>query len=549
MGLRKAQDPNIDPRAPWVNDDLQRQREGVLLMRLIQSLTGLCIAVKGSRGIGKSVFLRRLSATLENAGVPVIPIDAWRTDYFADPLIAFVAATEQRIADERTRAEARVETGKMIANELAKYAGKLSPALAGAVADTFLPGAGAVTTAVAESVERGGEALLKAIKDKKDAETRFREQLGEARDFLTNRPRTRPVKPIVVTIDELDRCRPTYAVKVLERIKHYFDVPGIVFVIATDGTNLPNAVGSVYGAKIDGELYLRKFFDYEFDLQDPDPRRFVRVLADQFDFNPIIESANVDRAALVQCIERPTDFGYESRVHARDRALDAAEIVEAFPYFAKNLGLSLRDQAQAFTLINAYFRTLPPRVVIYPPMLTFIYCLRFASPMLYHQIRADKIEWNELLIETRCRARRSWQAAIPGRSPARSAARWGSSPQRCTTRNQTTTRVTCAAARTKTRRRTTPSAQPRIDCPSECSRTTGTSEIPRPRVHARGCVFLSGLRAFRFLSPRTRRLRLVNRGTFGRPCQRAASSTRSTSSSAAQRYRLAHSFAALRRHQ
>ena len=253
-----------------------------------------------------------------------------------------------------------------------------------------------MTTAVAESVERGGEALLKAIKDKKDAETRFREQLGEARDFLTNRPRTRPVKPIVVTIDELDRCRPTYAVKVLERIKHYFDVPGIVFVIATDGTNLPNAVGSVYGAKIDGELYLRKFFDYEFDLQDPDPRRFVRVLADQFDFNPIIESANVDRAALVQCIERPTDFGYESRVHARDRALDAAEIVEAFPYFAKNLGLSLRDQAQAFTLINAYFRTLPPRVVIYPPMLTFIYCLRFASPMLYHQIRADKIEWNEL---------------------------------------------------------------------------------------------------------------------------------------------------------
>ena len=104
MGLRKAQDPNIDPRAPWVNDDLQRQREGVLLMRLIESLTGsYVVAVKGSWGTGKSVFLRRLSATLENAGVPVIPIDAWRTDYFADPLIAFVAATEQRIADERTR--------------------------------------------------------------------------------------------------------------------------------------------------------------------------------------------------------------------------------------------------------------------------------------------------------------------------------------------------------------------------------------------------------------------------------------------------------------
>lgn len=397
MGLKKTQDPRIDPRAPWANDDLHREREGVLLTRLIESLSGsYVVAVKGSWGTGKSVFLRRLSANLENAGIPVIPVDAWRSDYLEDPLIAFVAATEQRIADERTRSEARIEKGKGIAKDLAKYAGRLSPSVAGIVADACVPGAGVAATAIARTAEQGGEAILNAIKTKKDAETKFRDQLEAARDFLTKRPRIRPVRPIVVAIDELDRCRPNYAVKVLERIKHYFDVPGVIFVIATDGTNLPNAVGSVYGDKIDGELYLRKFFDYEFDLQEPDPQHFVQVLVDQFDFNAIIETAHLDRPALQLLTERPSDHAYENRIHGRDRGVDAFEIVEAFPYFAKSLGLSLRDQVQAFTLINAYIRTLSPRVVIYPAMVTFIYCLRFADPALYQRIRAAKVDWNSL---------------------------------------------------------------------------------------------------------------------------------------------------------
>lgn len=398
MGLKKTQDPRIDPRSPWANDDLQREREGVLLTRLIESLSGsYVVAIKGSWGTGKSVFLRRLSANLELTGIPVIPVDVWRSDYLEDPLIAFVGATEQRITNERTRSEARIEKGKSIAKGLAKYAGRMSPAIAGVVADTFVPGTGVAATAVVKTVERTGEAILDGIRAKKDAEEKFRDQLEAARDFLTKRPRNRPVRPIVVAIDELDRCRPDYAVKVLERIKHYFDVPGVVFVIATDGTNLPNAIGSVYGDKIDGELYLRKFFDYEFDLKEPDPQNFVQVLVDQFDFNGIIEASPFDRLSLSRLMERPSDNGsYGDRVRQRDRGLDAFEICEAFPYFAQNLGLSLRDQVQAFTLINAYIRTLSPRVMIYPAMLAFIFCLRFSDPVLYHRIRAGKVEWRLL---------------------------------------------------------------------------------------------------------------------------------------------------------
>lgn len=402
MGLKKTQDPAINPRAPWDNDDLNREREGVLLTRLIQSLTGsYVIALKGGWGTGKSVFLRRLSANLENHRIPVIPIDAWRTDYLEDPLISFVAATEQRIAEERSRSETRIEKGKSIAIGLASSAGRLSPAISGLIADAFVPGSGEAAKAAAEGVEMSGKAVLDAIKTKKDAEIRFRELLSAARDHLTKRPAGRPVRPIVIALDELDRCRPNYAVKVLERIKHFFDVPGVIFVIATDGTNLPGAVSSVYGEKIDGEMYLRKFFDYEFDLSEPDSNSFSKALEIQFEFDRIIESSLYleDREQASQILLEPSDSNYKNPVSNHDRGLDAFEILDSFKFFSHRLKLSLRDQSQAFTLINAYLRTLKSDVIIYPSVLSFVYCLRFSNPKTYEKIRTSQATLKNIFIQ------------------------------------------------------------------------------------------------------------------------------------------------------
>lgn len=53
--------------------------------------------------------------------------------------------------------------------------------------------------------------------------------------------------PAFIFIDELDRCRPSYAVEMLETIKHIFDISGVVFVVATDTEQLQHAVKVVYG--------------------------------------------------------------------------------------------------------------------------------------------------------------------------------------------------------------------------------------------------------------------------------------------------------------
>lgn len=66
---------------------------------------------------------------------------------------------------------------------------------------------------------------------------------------------------IVIFIDELDRCRPEYALRLLERIKHYFDTDRVTFVFSVNLRELQNMVKHCYGESYDSVRYLDKFFD------------------------------------------------------------------------------------------------------------------------------------------------------------------------------------------------------------------------------------------------------------------------------------------------
>jgi hypothetical protein len=72
--------------------------------------------------------------------------------------------------------------------------------------------------------------------------------------------------PLVVIVDELDRCRPLFAIGLLEKIKHLFEIPGIIFVLGVDRTQLGHSIKSVYGQEMDVDGYLRRFIDLEFLL-------------------------------------------------------------------------------------------------------------------------------------------------------------------------------------------------------------------------------------------------------------------------------------------
>ncbi|NJA05920.1 hypothetical protein HC024_09315 [Methylococcaceae bacterium WWC4] len=64
----------------------------------------------------------------------------------------------------------------------------------------------------------------------------------------------------------------------MERIKHVFNIPGVVFIIATDTAQLSHSVKAVYGEEFNGEIYLRRFFDQIYTLPKPDCVSFVEML-------------------------------------------------------------------------------------------------------------------------------------------------------------------------------------------------------------------------------------------------------------------------------
>ena len=73
---------------------------------------------------------------------------------------------------------------------------------------------------------------------------------------------------LVIFIDELDRCRPTFAVEMLEKIKHYFSDDRIIFVVSTNKEQLSHTIKRYYGDEFDSTRYLNKFFDFNISLPE-----------------------------------------------------------------------------------------------------------------------------------------------------------------------------------------------------------------------------------------------------------------------------------------
>ncbi len=146
-----------------------------------------------------------------------------------------------------------------------------------AVSAASLLGAGiSLRPLPAESDRSASERL-----DTYDAKRAATERLRETLPCLASDVREETAHPLVFIIGELDRCRPTFAIALLERVKHIFDVPDVVFVFGVNRVELTRSVESVYGA-IEARTYLRRLFDMEFVLPDADPMRFCLYLLHRY---------------------------------------------------------------------------------------------------------------------------------------------------------------------------------------------------------------------------------------------------------------------------
>ncbi len=320
---------NSTPDSPFGEDTLHRQTFSNLLTSIVTNYSnGFVMAVNGAWGTGKTVFMHQWVQTLLNKGYRATVFNAWDNDYFGEPTLAILSQFREFFDKKRPISDKGIAIWKTLQN------------VPQCVVKGFM------CNRVSEII---GEDALNEIKDQYndnyESDINYRE--GEIAKYVDHRSAfieyknaiiefaatvASEGKPLVFIIDELDRCTPSYAVEILEKIKHLFNIPNIVFCLSIDKEQLKKTIQGYYGAyNFNAEEYLRRFFDVELELP---PIRY-----DQF-------------AELMV-----THFGLDHLVHSGD---NLREFVEISILMAQRQHLTLRQLEKFFAhskLVFSYYNT------------------------------------------------------------------------------------------------------------------------------------------------------------------------------------------------
>ena len=255
---------------------------GTELAGLVESLQGASvIALDGGWGSGKTVFAKQWAGLLRNRGSAVIYFDAFAADGGDDPLFdiaskLFEAAPEGERRDQFVRAA--VALGRRL-GPLAAGVGLRATTAGQTGTEEVRELLAAVTEARSAAIEKYGNVSaafrrrVEGAKDRARALADFQRSLTALATTLQaiaiksiedggEGPKRRPV---VVLIDELDRCKPTYALSALESVKHVFNTENMCFVLVTNQSQLAQVVAREYGVEAN-QRYLEKFIHATFRL-------------------------------------------------------------------------------------------------------------------------------------------------------------------------------------------------------------------------------------------------------------------------------------------
>ena len=272
----KPYDIEVPEKCPFRYDSLDRKESVEILARLIDSVDGPgAFGIDADWGNGKTTFLRMLHQHLATNGVPVVRFNAWESDYVSDPFTAI--ATELTDVLRAKMDESDANTGARIDAGLKQATKAVIKARWPAILRSLLAEVPVAGKALDEIVDGLADSFvddrISAYRKARKSVKGFTHALEDMARVVSGR-REHPL--LVVMIDELDRCRPTYAVELLEVAKHLFSVNGVVFVIAVNRAELAHSVQALYGSGFDAKGYLGRFFDVDFRLPDPDRSRFIK---------------------------------------------------------------------------------------------------------------------------------------------------------------------------------------------------------------------------------------------------------------------------------
>lgn len=263
--LSIAKSPFVAERA-FDGDRLDRQRLATHLGGLIDRLRdGAVLAIDAPWGEGKSWFGQNWAKALRDDGHKVVFVDAFEHDYVEDPFFLLTAEISHALDDGQGARETLNEKAACVlkailpigTKALINMAGRLALGSAD-IAEEFKKVSEAATDDLSDASHKWAEKKLDGFAIEKKSLGHFQKALAQ---FAAVQE-----KPVIMFVDELDRCRPTFAIKLIERLKHFFDVPNLIFVLLLNRDQLEQAIKGIYGEQTDSGTYISKFINFFFQL-------------------------------------------------------------------------------------------------------------------------------------------------------------------------------------------------------------------------------------------------------------------------------------------
>lgn len=231
------------------------------------------IFIDASWGMGKTYFANAFQekVKIENESkekkIELININAWETDYFSDPMKSLIGeinssitlTTETTLKAEQILKNGSILFGKSIINKALEKMG------------------------IDEKRREEFYNLFKEVTNFEASELKdyenYKTLVNEFKSTLT----TEETTPKIIIIDELDRCRPNYAIELLETIKHFFGVKNIIFVFLVNMEQLKSIASSSYLTEDKCSEYFEKFYDIIFSLPELDYEDFTNIEYNKYD--------------------------------------------------------------------------------------------------------------------------------------------------------------------------------------------------------------------------------------------------------------------------
>lgn len=364
---------------PFANDILDRKAYGEALLNLVvRSSDELVISLDGKWGEGKTTFIKMWQGLLSKENIPNIYIDAFANDYVDDAFTSVASAitnyAEKHVVKSHSEkiAELKDKTIK-VGGRLLSWSARIGikAATLGLIKDADLEELSDIKDNLSD---RTSDLIAGFIEERIRSHSKDIELIQSFKAILSDLPsklQEDNSNPLVIIIDELDRCRPTFAVEMIEKIKHLFSVKNVVFVLVMNKEQLEESIKNVYGRNVDAHTYLQKFVNLETKLPKRIGGRHINDLS-KYAFRLL-------------------------HLHELQTGDDGRLILDCVESLANHFQVSLRQLEKVFTNLAVLYGTSPENRLKLVPIIVFLAVVKVVDPQLFDGLLNQRASYDEVI--------------------------------------------------------------------------------------------------------------------------------------------------------